>query len=55
MHFLERKPERFGMLFEQLATTPRLPQILHGETQRRTLLDRAFLYAQMARFLIKAA
>lgn len=55
MHFLERKPERFGVLFEQLATTPRLPEILHGETRRRTLKDRAFLYAQMARFLLKAA
>jgi len=55
MHFLEHKPERFGILFDQLATTPRLPEILHGETHRRTLADRAFLYAQMARFLIKAA
>ena len=55
MHFLERKPERFGMLFEQLSTTPRLPEILHGETHGRTLRDRAFLYAQLARFLIKAA
>jgi geranylgeranyl diphosphate/geranylgeranyl-bacteriochlorophyllide a reductase len=55
MHFLERKPERFGILFEQLAKTPRLPQILHGETHARTLADRAFLYAQMVRFLLKAA
>ncbi len=55
MHYLERKPERFGVLFEQLATTPRLPEVLHGESHRRTLADRAFLYSQIARFLLKAS
>ncbi len=55
MHFLEREPQRFGILFEQLATTPGLPQILHGETRPRTLRDRAILYAQMLKFLYKAA
>jgi geranylgeranyl diphosphate/geranylgeranyl-bacteriochlorophyllide a reductase len=54
MHFLERKPDRFRLLFEQLASTPKLPEILHGETHRRTTRDRLFLYAQMARFLIAA-
>jgi geranylgeranyl reductase len=53
MHFLERKPQRFGVLFEQLAATPRLPAILHGE-RRRTFGDRLYLYAQMARFLARA-
>ncbi len=55
MHFLERQPQRFGILFAQLATTPGLPQILHGETRRRTLRDRAVLYVQMLKFLYKAA
>lgn len=55
MHFLERRPERFGVLFEQLSTTPRLPQILHGEAHGRTLRDRVFLSVQMARFLLRAA
>lgn len=55
MRFLERRPERFGILFEQLAKTPRLPQILHGETYGRTPRDRLFLYAQMARFVLHAA
>lgn len=54
MHFLERKPERFGVLFEQLASTPGLPEVLHGEKRRRTIGDRVFLYTQMARFLLKA-
>ncbi|MGH7736501.1 MAG: FAD-dependent monooxygenase [Candidatus Tyrphobacter sp.] len=53
--FLEREPRRFGALFEQLATTPRLPEILYGDARRRTLGDRAFLYAQLARFLVSAA
>lgn len=55
MHFLERKPERFGVLFEQLAATPHLPEVLHAEGNRRTVRDRVFLYAQMARFLAKSA
>lgn len=54
MHFLERKPERFAILFEQLAKTPKLAAILHGETHRRTARDRLFAYAQVAKFLIAA-
>jgi geranylgeranyl reductase len=54
MHFLESRPDRFGILFEQLATTPKLPEVLHGETHRRTLRDRIFLYSQMAHFFLAA-
>jgi geranylgeranyl reductase len=55
MHFLERRPDRFRILFEQLATTPRLPDILHGDARGRTFRDRCILYAQMARFALRAA
>ncbi len=55
MHFLERRPERFRMLFEQLVATPKLPEILHAENHRRTFGDRCILYAQMARFVLRAA
>lgn len=54
MHFLERRPDRFGILFEQLAGTPKLPAILHGESHQRSFRDRLFLYAQMARFVLAA-
>lgn len=53
MHFLEARPDRFRILFEQLASTPRLPETLYTDA-RRTLADRVFLYAQMARFALAA-
>lgn len=53
MHFLEARPDRFGILFQQLANTPRLPETLYAQT-RRTLGDRLFIYAQMARFVLAA-
>ncbi len=54
MHFLERRPDRFGILFKQLASTPHLPEILHGEARRRTVRERIFLYTQLARFFLAA-
>lgn len=54
MHFLERRPKRFGILFKQLAATPGLPELVYGEKHRRTLRDRCTLYAQMARFVLRA-
>jgi flavin-dependent dehydrogenase len=53
MHFLEARPDRFRILFEQLENTPRLPETLYTDA-RRTLSDKLWLYAQMARFALAA-
>jgi geranylgeranyl reductase len=53
MHFLEARPDRFRILFEQLANTPGLPETLYADAQR-TLRNRLFVYAQMARFVLAA-
>jgi flavin-dependent dehydrogenase len=55
MRFLEHRPDRFRILFEQLARTPKLPEILYGEVSQRTLMDRIFVYTQMVKFLLTAA
>lgn len=50
MAYLERRPRRFGVLFEQLARTPRLAAVLHMEDHERTMSDRFYLYLQALRF-----
>jgi geranylgeranyl reductase len=55
MHFLERKPQRFGLLFEQLASTPRFRELLEREGQPVAFADRFYLYGQALRFAIRAA
>jgi geranylgeranyl diphosphate/geranylgeranyl-bacteriochlorophyllide a reductase len=50
MHYLEAHPRRFGMLFQQLAATPRLAEVLLKEDCERTIRDRLYLYAQALRF-----
>jgi geranylgeranyl diphosphate/geranylgeranyl-bacteriochlorophyllide a reductase len=50
MHYLERRPERFRSLFEQLARTPRLSEVLLKEDSERTMSDRLYLYRQALRF-----
>ena len=55
MRYLEHRPARFGVLFEQLARTPRFSEVLQLEEHERTLSDRAYLYAQALRFAARAA
>jgi len=50
MRFLERKPRRFGVLFEQLANTPRFAEILQREDSYLSMTDRFYLYGQALRF-----
>jgi len=50
MRYLERRPSRFGLLFEQLARTPRLAAVLLKEDCERRMGDRLYLYTQALRF-----
>lgn len=50
MRFLERRPARFGILFERLARSPRFVEVLQKEDCDRTMSDRLFLYQQALRF-----
>jgi flavin-dependent dehydrogenase len=50
MHYLERQPRRFGLLFQQLARSPRLSAVLVKEDCERTMTDRLYLYRQALRF-----
>jgi geranylgeranyl reductase len=54
MRFLERKPSRYALLFEQLAKSPRFADILQREDHERTMLDRLYLYGQALRFAARA-
>lgn len=53
MRYLERQPARFAMLFDQLARTPRLAEVLLREDCERTMSDRLYLYQQALRFGIR--
>lgn len=55
MRFLERRPIRYGMLFEQLANTPRFADVLQMEDFERTMGDRVYLYGQALLFALRAA
>lgn len=54
MTFLERKPARFDVLFEQLERTPHFAQLLQHERNDRSAFEWAYLCAQAARFGLKA-
>jgi geranylgeranyl reductase len=54
MNFLERKPRRFDVLFEQLTRTPRFSAMIQSDRDDYSLAQWAYLYAQMARFTLKA-
>jgi geranylgeranyl diphosphate/geranylgeranyl-bacteriochlorophyllide a reductase len=53
MRYLERRPARYALLFEQLARTPRLAEVLLREDCERTMSDRLYLYQQALRFGIR--
>ncbi|MHB8145931.1 MAG: FAD-dependent monooxygenase [Vulcanimicrobiaceae bacterium] len=55
MHFLEARPARFRVLFEQLAGSPKFADALQRENGERTFAHRVYLYAHAARFAIRAA
>jgi geranylgeranyl reductase len=55
MSFLERRPARFGVLFEQLARTPRFAEALLRESHERSFGDRMFLWSQALRLVLRAA
>ncbi|MGB6518244.1 MAG: NAD(P)/FAD-dependent oxidoreductase [Candidatus Cybelea sp.] len=50
MHYLEARPRRFGVLFQQLAATPRLAEVLLKDDCERTIRDRLYLFGQALRF-----
>jgi flavin-dependent dehydrogenase len=54
MRYLERRPARYAVLFEQLAKSPRFADILQREDHERTMLDRLYLYGQALRFAARA-
>jgi flavin-dependent dehydrogenase len=55
MQFLERKPRRYGQLFEQLAAHPRFADALSREDHERTFFDRAVLWFNALAFAVRAA
>lgn len=55
MHYLEHRPARFARLFEQLARTPRLAEVLLKEDCERTMSDRFYLYWQALYFGLRTA
>jgi geranylgeranyl diphosphate/geranylgeranyl-bacteriochlorophyllide a reductase len=54
MTFLERKPARFDVLFEQLESTPRFAQLLQRDQSGFSAAEWAYLYAQAATFALRA-
>jgi flavin-dependent dehydrogenase len=54
MTFLERRPVRFDVLFEQLAGSPRFASMLQRDRNDFSLGEWAYLYAQAALFSIRA-
>jgi flavin-dependent dehydrogenase len=54
MTFLERRPVRFDVLFEQFARAPRFVAMLQRERNDFSFAEWAYLYAQAALFSIRA-
>jgi geranylgeranyl reductase len=54
MRYLEQRPSRYALLFEQLAKAPRFADILQREDHERTMLDRFYLYGQALQFAARA-
>lgn len=55
MRYLEQRPSRFARLFQQLARTPRLAEVLLKEDCERTMSDRFYLYSQALYFGLRTA
>lgn len=54
MRYLERRPGRFGVLFAQLAKSPRFADILQREDRERSMTDRLYLYQQALQFALRS-
>ena len=54
MTFLERRPVRFDVLFEQLARYPRLAGLLQRERNDFSFSEWLYLYGQAALFSLRA-
>jgi flavin-dependent dehydrogenase len=54
MTFLERKPARFDVLFEQLETAPRFADLLQHDRNDFSAVAWMYLYAQAAKFSLRA-
>jgi flavin-dependent dehydrogenase len=54
MGFLERKPARFDVLFEQLVRTPKFAELLQHDRNDFSLSEWIFLYVQAALFSMRA-
>ncbi len=50
MRYLERRPRRYTLLFQQLARTPGLGEVLLKENCERTMSERLYLYREALRF-----
>jgi len=55
MHFLEKRPSRFAILFEQLSASPAFAQALLHENHERTVRERLLMGAQAFRLFARAA
>ena len=55
MRYLEARPARYGVLFEQLARTPRFANALQKEDHERSPLDRLVLSFNALRFATRAS
>lgn len=55
MDYLERRPARYGALFEELARKPRFAQALLLEKHERGIGDKIFLWTQAMQFALRAA
>jgi len=54
MTFLERKPPRFDVLFEQLEASPRFADLLQHDRNDFSPLQWMYLYAQATKFSLRA-
>ncbi len=54
MNFLEKKPRRFDVLFEQLVRSPRLSDLIQRDRDDYTLGQWLYIYSHMLRFTLKA-
>ena len=55
MRFMERRPARYALLFEQLARFPKFSDALQKDDAVRTIRDKAWLYGQAMWFAVRAA
>lgn len=55
MRYLESRPARYAVLFEQLSTSPRFAQALQKENHERSTLDRLVLTFNALRFGARAS